>query len=103
MKDFINTKRRAINEKYNYTQSVNHPVQGTAAEVVLTALNKLFTIGLVNCVHDEIITEVRDEDVEETKTRLAQRMTGAMCSIFPQATTVKLIEVKHGKSWAELK
>lgn len=92
-----------------YTRSVNHPVQGTAAEVMLLALNKLYTsvdnnsISMIACVHDEILLEVDTDSVEEATDILQANMEDAMKQVFPTATLQDLVEVKVGNTWAELK
>lgn len=92
-----------------YTRSVNHPVQGAAAEIVIKALNNLTNsidnkdINMIACIHDEILLEVNKNNVEDTKNILKKCMDDAMLSMFPKATLNKLVDVKHGNSWVELK
>jgi len=99
-------KPRAIHLDRVYTQSVNHPVQGSAAEVVLTALIKLSNIKgarLINCVHDEFILEADEGETKHVQKQLKKVMIDAMLEVFPSATTLNLVDVKVGESWAKIK
>lgn len=101
-------KVRKLQKKGMYTRSVNHPIQGSAAEVVITAMLKLHKelpsdIKLVNVVHDEIILEAPQAHREEAKQLLKDCMESAMLSLFPKATLNKLVEVKSGANWSETK
>ena len=54
---------------YRYTVSLNHPVQGSAGEVLLCLLKRLSPLlstdcRLINSVHDEILCEVRSNEAE---------------------------------------
>ena len=103
-------KTRRLQELGRYTRSVNHPVQGSAAEVVILALNNLYKalrnrrdILIVNCVHDEILLEAVEAVKEEAKDILQDCMTRAMLKVFPKATTNKLVDAKIGLTWASAK
>lgn len=103
-------KVRRLKPAGAYTRSVNHPVQGSAAEVVIVALNRLHSVlprnmKLINCVHDEIILEASDtpHDIEHATGYLKKEMEAAYLDIFPRASLVNLVEVKVGHSWADLK
>ncbi len=54
-------------------------------------------------VHDELVLEVAEGDVEAVKVAVEKAMVEGMLSIFPEATTRKLIEVGDGLNWAESK
>ena len=94
---------------YSYTQALNTPIQGGAAEVMLATLACLtehlgrLDAKLVNIVHDELVLEVAEGDVEAVKVAVEKAMVKGMLSIFPEATTRKLIEVGDGQNWAESK
>ncbi len=95
--------------KSHYTQFLNTPVQGAAAEVMLSALSalhrRLRTIDakLVNVVHDEIVLEVAADQVTAAKTAVEEAMVEGMLAIFPRATCNGLVEAHAGPNWAEAK
>ena len=65
------------------TQRLNSPVQGTAADILKLALGDLVKqlaekdARIVSTVHDEIIVECAEDQVEEVKTLMAQVMIEA--------------------------
>jgi DNA polymerase I len=88
---------------------LNTPIQGGAVEVLLSELARLpealdgLDAKLVHTVHDEIILEVADQDLEEARIALVKTMTQGMLDIFPQAPTADLVEVNAGPDWAQAK
>ncbi len=103
-------KLRRLPSDNTYGNSMNHPVQGGAAEIMLYALIRLDRqLGpssrdkLVNVVHDEVIIECPEEDIEGCKAIMEDCMTQAFLDVFPNGITRGLVEVKNGKSWAEAK
>ena len=58
---------------------------------------------LVNTVHDEIVLEVANNDVDRAKAALEKAMVDGMLAVFPEASTKNLVESKAGKNWAEAK
>jgi len=94
---------------YRYTESLNTPIQGGAAEVLMAALSRLpeclkdIDAKLVNIVHDEIVLEVDNPDIDRAKAALEKVMVEGMLVIFPQASTRNLVESKAGNNWAEAK
>ena len=57
----------------------------------------------MNIVHDELVLEVAEEDVEAVKVAVEKAMVEGMLSIFPEATTRDLVEANDGLNWAESK
>lgn len=94
---------------YRYTEALNTPIQGGAAEVLMAALARFeenfsgLDARLVNMVHDEIVLEVAQAQAQDAKAALVSAMTDGFLAIFPQATTVNLVEVMSGRNWAEAK
>ena len=94
---------------YQYTEALNTPIQGGAAEVLLATLPKLdkylegLDAKLVNVVHDEIVLEVAKRDAPRTKQAVEKAMIEGMLAMFPNASTVGLVEAKAGANWAEVK
>jgi DNA polymerase I-like protein with 3'-5' exonuclease and polymerase domains len=102
-------KLRKLQPLGMYTRSVNHPIQSTSAEVVITALNMLQkkidnkTIRLLLSVHDELILEVEAPKVKEAKELLGKTMTEAYLKLFPCGVIKNLVDVKSGKTWRDTK
>jgi DNA polymerase I-like protein with 3'-5' exonuclease and polymerase domains len=103
-------KRITLSKEYTYTKSMNHPVQGTAAEIMLIAiclihkkLNTHYDAHIVNIVHDEVIVECHKDCVDPVSAIIKDSMETAMLAIFPEATTNKLADVGVGKNWKDAK
>jgi len=99
-------KFRKLPPEKAFTRAVNHPVQGSAAEVVIKALCNIHKVlpdyaKMINVVHDEILIECPDSKVKEVSAIMHHEMEEAMKFVFPKATMNKLIELKSGQSWAE--
>ena len=94
---------------YRYTEALNTPIQGGAAEVLLAALELLeehlagIDARLVNIVHDEIVFEVVLADSSKAVIALEAAMTEGMLSVFPKASIKNLVDVNTGPTWAEAK
>ena len=90
---------------------MNHPNQGSAAEVIKIALVKLFKhedcfkdFWIVTTVHDEIVLNCINEKVDKVKKILQNTMVDAFKVIFTSGQCVKnLVEVNVGKNWKEAK
>ena len=83
---------------------VNHPVQGSSADMLKIALNTIHRrldpkkVRLVGTVHDEIIVTARSEVVESTKLMVRMAMEEAGVTVFGDALTF-VSEVKSGDHW----
>ena len=58
---------------------------------------------MVAQIHDELILEARTEAAEAVSAILAAEMTSAFLTAFPDAPFVGLVDVRAGRSWADLK
>lgn len=103
-------KLRKLPHDNTYGNSMNHPVQGGAAEIMLYALVRLdrqlgpsSITKIVNCVHDEILLECSPEDKEGCSYILEDCMTQAFLDVFPDGITRSLVETKSGNSWGACK
>jgi DNA polymerase-1 len=81
--------------------AMNMPIQGSAADLLKLAMLKLrepVTPGarMVLSVHDELVFEVPEGEVEEAK----QRIRDAMQSVYALDVPL-LVEVGHGRTWNE--
>ena len=98
-----------LRHNVKFTAMCNTPIQGGAAEVLLAALSnltqKIEQSGLravpIAVIHDEIILEADVTSAEQCASLLEQSMIEGMLTIFPDASTNGLVEVKIGKSWAD--
>ena len=83
---------------------MNTPIQGTAADIMKIAMNKVFDgikkldAKIVLQVHDELILEVKEEQKEEAKEILKSSMENAVKLDVPLK-----VELSEGKTWFELK
>lgn len=86
--------------------AMNSPIQGTAADIIKLAMIDVYNelklkhpdSRLILQVHDELIIETKDEELEEVKELLIRNMENAM------KLTVNLVsELNFGKSWYDLK
>ncbi len=84
---------------------INTPVQAAESEILLATLGLLpahleqSRARIVHTVHDEIIIECLDEDVEITKQALHEAMVQGVLTIFPNAPTNNLVDIKTSKTW----
>lgn len=107
-------KRRLSAENY-YTCSLNTPVQGSAAEVILAALIALdryiqaseIPAKIVATVHDEILVETIKGSEDKIKQALETIMLKAFRFIFEKqgikGADYNIVEAHAGKSWYDAK
>jgi DNA polymerase I len=90
--------------------AVNHPVQGSSAEVMQIALTRLDhalreePIQIIATVHDEAVLLIPD-DLASVKRigAIAQReMVCAFLEVFPDAPILNLVDPKVGPTWGDL-
>lgn len=103
-------KRRALLPKQLFTIPVNHPIQGTSAEITITAQNAVAR-SLSHCkssnlwmtCHDELVVEHRVEDRAEVHQILYNDMLGAAVKVLPNLPVTGLLEPTSGRNWSEAK
>ena len=94
-------------DKFAETEAYNTPVQGGAAEAMLAALPRLMAElrGLdaapIAVVHDELIVECDEALADTVAQALQEAMTAGMLAIFPDASTVELVEAGIAQTWAD--
>jgi DNA polymerase-1 len=79
--------------------AMNMPIQGSAADILKLAMLRLtlpVTKGtrMILTVHDELVFEVPDDEVEEAQKKITREMEAAYELCVPLT-----VEVGHGKSW----
>jgi DNA polymerase I-like protein with 3'-5' exonuclease and polymerase domains len=100
-----------IRRGYLEAEACNHPIQGSAGEILLASLARLpeYLAGLdarlYNHVHDEILLSVAESDRCEAAQALEGAMVAGFLDIFPEGAALVdgLVEVKTGANWAEVK
>lgn len=100
-------------DKYNYyTCSMNTPNQGSAAEIMKRAFirvdnalrKKKLKARIVNQVHDELDIECFKEHTDRVVKITKSRMERGFRDVFPDTMGIKkLVDVKVGLNWAEVK
>jgi DNA polymerase-1 len=85
-------------------EAVNHPIQGTAADIIKIAMNQLhealagYQARMVLQVHDELVLEVPEEELAEVKPLMIGIMSGALDLDVPLK-----VDASVGTNWLELK
>ncbi len=79
-------------------------MQGTAADIIKTAMVKMqawlnetkLDIKMLMQVHDELVFEVAEQDIESAKTEIKTIMESALALDVPL-----IVEIGQGKNWDE--
>jgi DNA polymerase-1 len=90
--------------------AVNHPVQGSSAEVMMIALTRIERAlrdepaQLIATVHDEAVLLVPDDlaAVERLGAIAQQEMIAAFLEVFPDAPTSGLVDPAVGPTWGDV-
>jgi DNA polymerase I-like protein with 3'-5' exonuclease and polymerase domains len=99
------------NSPLRYTLCNNPPIQGACADAGMLALLKIEAALRANnidgelamFIHDEIVLEVAEQDVERARAILVQCMTEAFAETFPNAPLTGLVDTGVGKTWGAAK
>jgi DNA polymerase-1 len=100
----INSSNRMIREAAE-RMAINAPVQGSSADIIKIAMiniyremeRRSFRSKMLLQIHDELLFEVLEEEVEEMKSLVAELM--------PQAFELRVplkIDIKMGRNWGEI-
>lgn len=90
-------------QSFGERAAVNHPVQGTAADMIKKAMVEIAAVlagqdcKMILQVHDELLFECKPEDLEETAKMVKEQMEKALELDVPV-----LVELKSGRSWGEM-
>ena len=87
--------------------AINHPVQGTAADLMKMAMIRVYDFIHKNLVEDEarMLLQVHDELVCEVKEKLAPQLAGQLKRIMEsvhQLDVPLIVDVKSGDNWQEI-
>lgn len=96
--------RNGQRRQYAERTAINAPMQGTAADIIKLAMIAVddwiqssgLDITLIMQVHDELVLEVRDDLIEEAKTRIDCLMTGVAELQVPL-----VVDIGVGNNWNE--
>ena len=100
----VNSANRMVREAAE-RMAINAPVQGTSADIIKIAMINLYremegrklNSEMLSQIHDELLFEVPETEVEEMKALVAEIMPHA----FELRVPVK-IDIKLGRNWAEM-
>ncbi|GAB4278027.1 MAG: DNA polymerase I [Candidatus Promineifilaceae bacterium] len=85
-------------------EAVNHPIQGTAADIIKIAMLNLskalvpYRAQMLLQVHDELLLEVPEDELAE----MEQLVVNIMTSAYRLDVPLK-VDVSYGRNWLELK
>ncbi len=101
----INSKNRVVRQFAERT-AINTPIQGSAADIIKLAMlrvsrwfkEEMTGAAMLLQVHDELVVECRQADVEQVAEGIRERMEHAASLIVPLK-----VSVGWGPNWAEVK
>ncbi len=101
----INSANRQVREAAE-RMAINMPVQGTSAEIIKVAMVNLYRemvrrhlrSRMLLQVHDELIFEVPEEELEELR-----ELVGRVMSTAIELSVPLKVDIKKGRNWGELK
>lgn len=99
----INARNGQLRQ-YAERTAINAPMQGTAADIIKTAMiqienwlqNCSFDIQMLMQVHDELVFEVAEDQLEAVKPKIKQLMESALELKVPL-----IVEIGEGNNWDE--
>ena len=88
--------------------AINAPIQGTAADIIKRAMIKIPKIlkkenlssKMIMQVHDELIFETKDQEVEKTIVIVKEEMSNAHKPVIDLSVDL-VVEAAFGKNWDE--
>ena len=103
----INDKNFAV-RGFSERQSINAPIQGTAADIIKLAMieiHKNILSGRLNAkmllqVHDELVFEIKDKYVEESILQIKQIMETAHLE-YKDFSVPLTVDYSAGNNWGE--
>ncbi len=99
------TDKNPARRQFAERQAINAPIQGTAADIIKRAMIRVpkalaaagLSARMLLQVHDELVFEVPEGEVEATARLVSETMQAAA----PEMATPLIAEAKWGASWAE--
>ena len=91
--------------------AINAPIQGTAADVMRIAMNKVYTrindaygtdrVRIVLQVHDELLLEVKRESLTTVVLEVAEEMTSVLTAEQQRGVPIT-VDIACGTNWADM-
>lgn len=91
--------------------AINAPIQGTAADVMRVAMNKVYqylesenkldSVRMLLQVHDELVFEIKNDSVDSVVPKLVEIMEGVLLDKENRGVPIK-VDVAVGANWADL-
>ena len=102
-RDYLNALIR-YNRALAERNAVNAPIQGTAADIIKLAMNRVdrslreggFSSRMVLQIHDELLLEVPEAEIEAVRGLLVKEMENVIGLSVPLT-----VECNYGKNWLE--
>lgn len=96
--------RNATVRGYAERNAINAPIQGTSADIIKIAMNKIYAefkaqsikSRLLLQVHDELVFEITKDELETVANIVKKNMEGALILNVPL-----IVEIGYGKNWYE--
>lgn len=90
--------------QYAERTAINAPMQGTAADIIKTAMIRIeawlktcpYDIKMIMQVHDELVFEVAEKDMQAVKPHIEQLMESALALNVPL-----IVDIGEGDNWDE--
>jgi DNA polymerase-1 len=87
-------------------EAINAPIQGTSADLIKMAMVQLFNelhkrgfaAKMLLQVHDELLLEVPDDELDEVKHLVREIMEG----VYPELSVPLEVEISTGRNWEEM-
>lgn len=87
--------------------AVNMPIQGSAADIIKIAMNKVHAkiknrtdVKMIIQVHDELVFEVKEASLEEISLLIKQEMEDSLPQEYSQIVKLS-VDIGTGKNWLE--
>jgi len=87
----------------SYNAAVNAPIQGTASDICVNAMNYLAEAGfqIIMNIHDDITSYVEDDKLEPAIEEIAEIMCITPYELIPNMNVPISVEISVGKNWCD--
>ncbi|OGP55286.1 MAG: DNA polymerase I [Deltaproteobacteria bacterium RBG_13_52_11] len=100
----INSSNRTARQFAERT-AINTPIQGTAADLIKIAMIRIYRCikveglkaKMIMQVHDELVLEVPDDEVERAERMVKEEMEGVLDMVVPLK-----VSVERGRNWGQI-
>jgi uracil-DNA glycosylase family 4 len=86
-----------------FNEGINSPIQGTASDICVNAMNHLSEAGInvIMNIHDDVTSYVKDEELEQTIDVIAEIMCKSAYELIPFLNVPIAIEISAGTNWCD--